>query len=415
MHATADPAGLNPLAASRPLTALVIGGGVGGIAAGIALSRAGASVTVLERAEALRSGGAGLWLWPNALHALDALGVGDSARAAGVRQTSNRVRDTRGRTLVRIRVPDANGQPYVSLSIRRAALLTALAEGLPPGALRCGAHVVGVTQGDTPGDARGDTPGDAVERATVQLADGTVLTADFVIAADGVGSSVRRSLFGTGGQRDAGFTAFRAIVSLDRASELEGGVIWGRGARFGALAVAPDTAYWFAGFDAPLELLPIDRLAHVAARLAGWPAPVGTLLAATQPDDVRVDRVVYCTPPPAWSVGRIALLGDAAHAMTPSLGQGACQALEDAVALGEVIAAGGHDVVAALAAYGRRRRRRAAVVAARSIRMDRLVQIENPVLCRLRDAAVAAAPELLRRRFQRSMWGLPFPSDPSRR
>ncbi|MEO8083074.1 MAG: FAD-dependent monooxygenase, partial [Ardenticatenales bacterium] len=352
---------------------------------------------------ALRTGGAGLWLWPNALHAIDALGqsVGRAVRGAGIVQTSNRVRDARGRTLVRVAVARADGQLYRSLSIRRAALLAALAAALPPDAIRFGAAVTGVDVGD------------ANAGATVHLADGTAWEADLVVAADGVGSAIRAALFGDSGRRDAGFTAFRAVVPFPGAANVDGGVVWGRGCRFGVLAVAEDCMNWFAGFTAPANLEPADRLAVIRARFAGWPDPVCALLDATGPGDVRADRLEYCTPPPAWSLGRVALLGDAAHAMTPSLGQGAGQALEDAVALGEAVAADPGDIAAALAAYGRRRKRRAADVAARSIRMDRLVQIESPLLCAVRNRIVALVPPPLVRRFHRSMWGLPWPDEVS--
>jgi 2-polyprenyl-6-methoxyphenol hydroxylase-like FAD-dependent oxidoreductase len=251
------------------------------------------------------------------------------------------------------------------------------------------------------------TPGGPSEPAAVHLADGSTIEAELVVAADGVGSTVRRALFGRSGRRDAGFTAFRAVVERVHGARLEGLVVWGRGARFGIIPVSAGSAAWFAALDEPADLPAAEAHAVVRERLRGWPEPAEALVAATPAGALRADRVAFSLPPPAWHVGRAALLGDAAHAMTPSLGQGAAQAIEDAVALGEAVAAHPGDIPAALAAYARRRRRRAEAVAARSAALDRLAALDHPLLCAARDEMLRLLPAALVRAAQRAMWDLP--------
>jgi 2-polyprenyl-6-methoxyphenol hydroxylase-like FAD-dependent oxidoreductase len=366
------------------MRAVIAGGGVGGLAAAIALRQAGIEVRVLEQAESLRGGGAGLWLWPNALAALASLDVLSEVRAAGRAQTCSWIRSRRGRRLARIEAVDPAGEPAESLTIQRGALLSILTRRLGPSVLRTDARLVAILDGETVG---------------ARLADSDTEHGDLLIGADGVHSVVREALFGHSTVGEARFEAFRAIVAFPGAPE-EAVVYWGRGARFGLMPLAGGVVNWYASRAPGAAAQPAPAL---AAQFQDWPPVVRAAIDATLPGDIRVDRVDARPPLQRWSRGRVTLLGDAAHPMTPSLGQGACQALEDAVVLGRSLASQG-DIPRALQDYERRRRPRAARVAARSLRMDRLIQMTSPPLCALRDLAVSAVPGAVLRRMLADLW-----------
>ncbi|MET8751896.1 FAD-dependent monooxygenase [Streptomyces sp. NPDC004667] len=348
--------------------ALVIGGGIGGLAAAIGLHRTGWEVTVLERSPALEDAGAGISLAANGVRALDALGVGPAVRAAARPQYTGGTRTPAGLWLARMdgaALERALGTPVCG--IPRAELHRVLREALPTGCLRIG---------------------------TGTVASAAEWDADLLVAADGVRSGVRAELFPEHpGPVYSGSTVLRAVtagpVPLDSDFELT----WGPGAEFGHIAFADGRAEWHAVLTAPPGLRHPDPLAALGSRFAGWHRPVPELLAATRPEDVlHHDVHELVTPPPSYAVGRVALLGDAAHAMTPNLGQGACQALEDAVVLAAELAAG-PTPERALARYNAVRRPRAGAVAKAARRAGRLGhRLSHPLAVSARDTALRLAP-----------------------
>jgi 2-polyprenyl-6-methoxyphenol hydroxylase-like FAD-dependent oxidoreductase len=170
--------------------------------------------------------------------------------------------------------------------------------------------------------------------------------------------------------------------------------LWGRGSEFGLADIGRGRAYWYLTKNAPEGQAdaPEGRKAEVLGHLEGWYEPARAAVEATEDGGIlRTD--IYDRDPlgPRWGEGRVTLLGDAAHPMTPNLGQGACQAVEDAIALSEALGQSG-SVVAALRLYEARRAGRTARVVRLSRRMGRAYQAENPLLCGLRDAVAGAMP-----------------------
>ncbi|WP_328973773.1 FAD-dependent oxidoreductase [Streptomyces sp. NBC_00239] len=347
----------------EPVHAVVAGGGIGGLAAAVALARAGARVTVLERSRRTGDGGGGLVLYPNGVRALDALGaeLGARVRAEGHVTAPDEVRavtDAHGRILAEEPIGAHGlrlGTPQVP--VLRSVLQRALHEA----AVAAGAtvrHGAAVTGGATRGDA-----------ARALLADGGHLDGDLLVAADGIHSALRQHLLADGPPRYAGYTSVRGRATGVR-MPLPARVVNGRGVQLFISPAAPGTLYWTAKITAPPGAWPAkgpaDALRDLRAATADWDPPVVRLLHATAAADTVVTDIHDRDPAPRWTDGRLALLGDAAHPMVPALGQGANMALEDAVVLARAVAAHPGDVPRALAAYERERLPRTSAVVLRS-------------------------------------------------
>jgi len=356
--------------------ALVVGGGIGGVTAAIALGRVGWQVSVLERAASISDVGSGITLFPNAVRALDALGAGDAIRAAGAPPPAAGMQRPDGTVVVDVsEVPSVGG----IVALHRADLHRTLRSFLADGVLRTGVEVTSVaTEAGT---------------ATVTTADGGTLTADLVVAADGLRSTARAALWPEhAGPRYAGYTSWRAVTAEPVENVEYGGETWGRGLRFGILPLRDGRVYWFAVANAPAGAEAPDPHAEVVARFGGWHDPIPRLLAATPPGDVlHLDIHDLYLPLPPFARGRVALLGDAAHAMTPDVGQGACQAIEDAVTLASALA-GEPDVPRALAAYDAQRRPRTESVVKAARRTGRLAQADGAVVVALRGLLMRVVP-----------------------
>jgi len=353
---------------------LIIGGGIGGLAAAIALRRQGIDAQVYERATSLREVGAGLSLWRNALVALDALGVGDACRAHSAPYTGAALRRWDGRVIVS---PAENELKRlvgeVGLVLHRATLLQILSEALGPEYLHFGHACLSIQE-----SAHGVT-------ATFEgIGD---IHADGVIGADGLHSVVRRAILGSDEPVYSGYTAWRGVTTFDHA-QLAVGESWGPGQRFGQVPMARGEVYWFATQNVP----PGARAhggekAEVLRLFRSWHHPIASLVDQTGASAVLRNDIYDRPPARTWSRGRMTLVGDAAHPMTPNLGQGACQALEDAVVISRALDAA-PDIATAWQTYERTRRRRAAFVTRASRRIGAMGQLENPLAVAARDALV---------------------------
>ena len=317
---------------------MVIGAGIGGLAAAAGLCAAGWDVTACERAGSLEPVGVALALAPNGLRALDAIGAGDALRALAVPQELG-IRRCDGRWLMRSTsgrmVSDRFGDPVILLP--RAAVVDALAARVPGGVLCLATEVTSVESG-----------GKAAARVATTAGE---LDADLVVAADGIGSASRSALFpGHPGLRYAGFTTWRLLTG-PVTGQVPMAESWGRGTVFGVMPLSGGRVYCYAAAPADPGARAGDELAELVRLFGRWHEPIPGLLAITRPQDVlRHDVAELAAPLPSFHRGRAALLGDAAHPMTPNLGQGACQALEDAAVISWLAAGTGPDAVTGMLA-----------------------------------------------------------------
>ncbi|NLU75270.1 hypothetical protein HCC61_21815 [Streptomyces sp. HNM0575] len=377
-------------------SAIVVGAGIGGLAVTRGLARAGWRVRVHERAGQFGAIGAGLAIEPNAVRAVDWLGLGEGLRAHGMRQGSAGLRTARGRWLMRTRLADLQerfGEP--AFVLHRAdvhQLLMAGLESYGNVTLHPGHRAVTVTA---------DT-----DRATVTFEgpDGlTTAQADLVVGADGLRSALRTVAFPGHPQPEyAGYVAWRGIVPAQRTAgiSLETAVVetWGRGRRVGVVPLPDDRVYWFFCESAPEGSQQQIRVTDLAHRVRHWHAPIPQLLAATPESAlIRTDVYTQATPLPSYVRGRVVLLGDAAHAMTPDLGQGAALALEDAVTLAVHAGPARSDteVDTGLGRYDQERRPRTQRLVRTSAKAGRIAQARSPIAAAARDLVATLVPTAL--------------------
>jgi 2-polyprenyl-6-methoxyphenol hydroxylase-like FAD-dependent oxidoreductase len=366
-------------------TALIAGAGIGGLAAAIALSRAGWRVRVFERASSPRELGFALNLAANAMAALDELGVAQPVLAGGHRTAIAEIRRGDGRTLKRVDLPDAIGGARTVVATRpvlHGALLDALSAAAPE-ALELGREAIGFS-----------LTGAGV---VLRFHDGGEVSGDLLVGADGVASAIRRQLHpGEPAPRESGHYALRGVASgaTDLLGGLSAATYLGDGIEASIARAGPDTVYWY-----------MSLLSRDIRDIDGTPAPAtlarrfvarldrtfAAMVEATQPGDLRGDYLFDRDPLPEWGAGVVTLLGDAAHPMLPHTGQGAAQALEDAVALGLALRLN-TDPPAALRRYERVRsaRTRRLVVAGR--RAAWITTTHNPVLRLLRSSLIRLVP-----------------------
>ncbi|GII96647.1 FAD-dependent monooxygenase [Sinosporangium siamense] len=367
---------------------IVVGGGIGGMACAVGMERAGWEVTVLERAPAFTELGAGLVLAPNAVRAVDRLGLGAALRAKGMPYGSAGIRSRTGAWLVKGDLTDIErryGVPFFAL--HRADVHRMFLDALSHTDLRTDHRVISVSRGDDGAEVVFEGPG----------GQGTA-EADMVVVADGAHSRLRGLLFPEHpGLEYAGYVAWRGVVPAEEGRRIrtEGGPAetWGwNSKRFGVIPLPDGRIYWYASAPYPEGACAGDGMADLIRRFGRMHDPVPAVLASTPEENLLRHDVYHLREPlPGYAVGRIVLIGDAAHAITPDLGQGGCLALEDAVTLA-VLSERHSAVPALLRAYGELRVARTQRLVGMSYRTSRVAQWREPLAIGLRDTVMRMIP-----------------------
>lgn len=329
------------------MKALVMGAGIGGLSAAVALKAAGISCEVFEAVQEIKPVGAAISIWPNGVKCMNLLGMGDITETYGGPLRYMAYQDHRhGKTLTRFSlaplVERTGGRPC---PVSRSELQGEMLNFWGRDAVRFGKRATRVAEDD--------------DGVTVWFSDGTTARGDMLIAADGSHSALRPYVLGfTPERRYAGYVNWNGLVEIDEA--IAPADQWttfvGEGKRVSLMPVARGRFYFF--FDVPLPAgLAEDRStlkADLSRYFSGWAAPVQELIARLDPATTNRIEIHDIEPFDRLVRGKVALLGDAGHSTTPDIGQGGCAALEDAVVLGKALRDGG-DIAAALRQYEARR------------------------------------------------------------
>ena len=309
------------------LPGLIIGGGIAGLTAAIALRRRGIAVRVCEAAPAILPLGAGIWMAPNAMQVFERLGVADQVNAGGVPLRTIQITDGQMRPLLRTNQDRVRARfGHGTTAIRRAALQEILLAELDPTDVLLGKSYVSLAQDET--------------GVSVRFADGSTLRGGFVLAADGIHSPVRAQLFPAVRFTATGQVVWRGMAAIELLPAYKKAIMeaWAQGVRFGFSEIADGLVDWFV--VVPTSVIGADRtglkarLEQVFSRFA---YPIPAILAAAEEGRIIRNEITDFDTIPSWSRGKVCLIGDAAHASTPYMGQGGCQAVEDAYVVAQCL------------------------------------------------------------------------------
>jgi 2-polyprenyl-6-methoxyphenol hydroxylase-like FAD-dependent oxidoreductase len=359
-------------------TALIVGAGIGGLSAALALRNSGWNVSVFEQAESPRELGFGVGIAPNAVAALRELGVGNTVVSRGFEPRRGELRRPNGSVLKRAELPpNALGGPM--LVALRPALHGALLEAVGLDAIALGTRITGFAEADG--------------RVALRT-NGGVTEGDLLVGADGLWSVIRRQLHpNEPPPKQSGIVAVRGAVhgALRHLGDLDAVYYLGPGIESMFVRASETGIYWFLSLAEQLVPSAIrqDPAAIVATMAPRFDETFREITSATE--EMRVDELVDRNPLPSWGSGVVTLLGDAAHPLLPHTGQGAAQAIVDAVTLAKSLTQTS-GVQAALKAYERLRIPKTAALVAQGRRTARVMATTNPIACYLRELFARALP-----------------------
>jgi 2-polyprenyl-6-methoxyphenol hydroxylase-like FAD-dependent oxidoreductase len=371
---------------------LIVGGGIGGFATAVALRRAGMDIELLEQAGEIRERGAGLTLWSNAMQILASWGLEDSIRDCSSTLRQGLIQDHAGKVLANIPLDKlAHEFQAPVVGIHRARLLNILASCTPAKMVHLSCRVIDFVEHD-----------DYVEAFT---ADGRSFYGNILIAADGVHSLACDKLR-PNSKRYCGYIGWQGICErklLGIPADVSTWT-WGLGGQFGLVPVDQERVYWFgtANFVTPPDFSAAENKREIIQRFQKWHAPIPALTKVLQPEMILRIPIFDRPPTKTWGTKRMMLLGDSAHATTPTLGHGACLAIESAHTLANAL----KQPIApelALKQYAQNRQARTDKIIRTSYRLGGLIQTNSSVLARLRNLGVRYLPTAVHYRSLRNL------------
>lgn len=359
----------------------IIGGGVAGLATAIGFQNNAMDFSLFEQADELKGIGAGFGLGANAMQALDYLGMREDIEKLGHHLDSYRILDDKGNVLV---APNTKtlSQKYnqQNFAIHRADLHLYLLSHVKAQSLHLGKKAIDLSQ----------TEG----VISIHFADGTIHHTKYLIIADGVNSPLRQKLIPAAVPRYAGYTCWRATIDNSVIALQQGSETWGKEGRFGMTPLTNKRIYWYACINATFqnETYKNYTVADLHRHFSRYHDPIPSILSYTKDVDLIWSDIIDIKPLRHLAYGPILLLGDAGHATTPNMGQGACQALEDVAVLMDVLR-NKTSVTEAFLSFEKRRLRRTRYITQTSKHIGEVAQWENPLLIALRNTILKNTPQ----------------------
>lgn len=370
--------------------ALIIGAGVGGLTASAALTHAGVENQIFEASPVLKEVGAGLGIQYGAMKGLRRIGLLDSVSAIGQPLLTVEMATSQGQVLARIPHDFLERRFGVRTNnVARGEMLSLMVETVGMDRITLGARCVGFDE-----DADG---------VTAHFADGSSARGSVLVVADGVGSSLRDQIVADGRPRETGVIVWRGIPKISHPAIPIGTLrqSFGKGEFFAFINSTEGRVFWFAcGLASRLGANPPADIKAEATRVfADWAPPTPQLIAATDPAEVSRVHVKDRVPASTWVTSRVALLGDAAHPMMPTLGQGGSAAIEDGVVLAKYLAdadlGSQASVERALKAYEAERTKRTSALVKLAHRLGMLAMTESTPVRIGRDLALRLLPQAI--------------------
>lgn len=357
----------------------IIGAGIAGLTVGIMLQRMGHSIRIFEATPSIRGIGAGLGLAANAMKAFDLLDLGEEVREISQPLAEFKISDPRGNVFIQIDTERiAHNFGTGNFSVHRADLHAILNQKIPLDRLLTNRKLVDLQQNP--------------DRVTALFEDGSKMEFDYLIGADGVNSGVRQALWTHTTPKYAGYWCWRGTVQLQPDQHIKGGAFWGAKGRFGITPLINNRIYWFACVNSKIDGEAKDfGLAELKDNFQSYPPQVLELLRLTTEEKLITGPIVDIDPLNRFYADRVLLIGDAAHATTPNMGQGAGMAIEDVAVLQDELQKGS-AMDRAFQNFEKRRLDRTRYIIKNSRKAGKIAQSDSLVLNRIRNVLFRALP-----------------------
>ena len=360
---------------------VILGGGIAGLTTAIALKNVGIEAVVIEAASEIKPVGAGLALAANAMMALRQIGVADLVIPEGRELKAFSIYDQKGKLITRTDTDPAHSRFGISnFTIHRADLHRVLLALLDPRNVRTGMRSM---------DFREDSEG-----YLIRFERGEQIRAKYLIVAEGIHSALRRKILPDAKTRFSGYTCWRGVMDNSALSIRETSETWGKNGRFGVTPLSKNQVYWYACINAPVPNSSLKKYtkADLEANFEDFHYPIPEILAGTKPDQIIWNDILDLEPLSQFAFGNTVLIGDAAHATTPNMGQGACMAIEDAAILASCLNRNSNPAQA-FREFEKRRLPRTLQIVNDSWRIGKIAQLENGLLMSLRNSFFRMIPK----------------------